>query len=192
MPDGRGFRDLGFAVYAHPGAVIFGDVTFGEGCSFWPYAVIRCEMQFVRIGRFSNLQDHAMIHVGFRSPTIVGDYCSVGHRATLHGCTIEDDCVIGVGATIMEDCIIGRGSIVAGHSFLPPNTVVPPGSIVMGSPGRVVRQTDASRENVIGALLYHQNAIAYARGDFRGWEDIDMDDLGRKADAVLSSQSSEA
>jgi carbonic anhydrase/acetyltransferase-like protein (isoleucine patch superfamily) len=192
MQEGRNLRDLGHAAYLHPSSVIFGDVSFGEGCSFWPCAVIRSEMQFVRIGRFSNLQDHAMIHVGFRSPTIIGDYCSIGHRATLHGCTLEDDCLIGVGATIMEDCIIGRGSIVAGHSFLPPNTVIPPGSIVMGSPGRAVRQKDSARENVIGALLYYNNAIAYARGDFRCWENIDMDKLGHEADVVLAAQSSEA
>ncbi len=176
--------------YAHPSVAIFGDVRIGTGCSFWPGVVIRSEMQHVRIGDYSNLQDHVIVHVGFRSPTIIGAYCSVGHRATLHGCTLENDCLIGVGATIMEDCVIGRGSIVAGHSFLPPGTIIPPGSIVMGSPGKVVRQADNLRSNIVGALLYHRNAIGYAHGDHRVWDGIDMDALGREADAIIAAQSS--
>ena len=77
------------------------------GASLWPYTVIRAESRQVRIGRFTNLQDHVMVHVGYHAPTIVGDYCSITHRAVLHGCTIGDNCLIAIGATVMEGAVIG-------------------------------------------------------------------------------------
>ena len=97
----------------------------------------------MRIGRFTNLQDHVMVHVGYHKPTIVGDYCSITHRVVLHGCTIGDNCLIGIGATIMEGAVIGENSIVAGHSFVADNTIVPPNSIVMGTPAKVVRTVNS-------------------------------------------------
>src|SRR5262249_44144224 len=138
--------------------------------SLWPYAVVRAEGFAVRIGRLSNLQDHVMVHVGDRTPTIVGDHCSIAHRAVLHGCTIGDDCLIGIGATVMQGAVIGANSIVAGHSIVADNTLIPPNSIVMGTPARVVRSANSFVANRVNALLYHRNALAYARGDHRAWD----------------------
>jgi carbonic anhydrase/acetyltransferase-like protein (isoleucine patch superfamily) len=157
------------AAYIDATARIYGEVEVAEGASIWPYAVIRAESRFVRVGRFSNLQDHVMVHVGYHTPTVVGDYCSVTHRVVLHGCTIGDHCLIGIGATVMEGAVIGENSIVAGHSFVADNTIVPPNSIVMGTPAKVVRTLNSFVSNRINALLYHRNALAYARGDHRAW-----------------------
>jgi carbonic anhydrase/acetyltransferase-like protein (isoleucine patch superfamily) len=158
------------AAYIDPTARIFGNVDIGEAASLWPYAVVRAESHIVRIGRFTNLQDHVIVHVGFYSGTIVGDYCSITHRAVLHGCTIGDNCLIGIGATIMEGAVIGENSIVAGHSFVADNTIVPPNSVVIGTPAKVVRTANNFVANRVNAMLYHRNGVAYARGDHRAWD----------------------
>ena len=131
--------------YLDPTARVHGQVEIGEQASLWPYTVIRAESRHVRIGRYTNLQDHVMVHVGYHAPTIVGDYCSITHRVVLHGCTIGDNCLIGIGATVMEGVTIGENSIVAGHTFVADNTVIPPNSIVMGTPAKVVRTQEQLR-----------------------------------------------
>jgi carbonic anhydrase/acetyltransferase-like protein (isoleucine patch superfamily) len=158
------------AAHIDPTARIFGKVEIGEGASLWPYSVIRAEGFEVRIGRFTNLQDHVMVHVGYRTPTIVGDYCSITHRVVLHGCTIGNNCLVGIGATVMEGAVIGENSIVAGHSFVPDGMIVPPNSIVMGAPAKVVRATNSFVSNKANAMLYWRNARCYAQGDQRGWD----------------------
>ena len=173
------------AAYIDPTARIYGDVEIGESASLWPYAVIRAESKLVRVGRYTNLQDHVMLHVGYHTPTIVGDYCSITHRVVLHGCTIGDNCLIGIGATIMEGVVIGENSIVAGHSFVADNTIVPPNSIVMGTPAKVVRTLNSFVGNRVNAMLYHRNAVAYARGDDRAWDgpEYQAESLRWKSDA---------
>jgi carbonic anhydrase/acetyltransferase-like protein (isoleucine patch superfamily) len=156
--------------YIDPSARVHGKVEIGEGSSLWPYTVIRSESQRVRLGRYTNLQDHAMVHVGYGKPTVVGDYCSITHRVVLHGCTIGDNCLIGIGATVMEGAVIGENSIVAGHSFVADNTVIPPNSIVMGTPAKAVRTVNSFVANRVNALLYYRNALCYAKGEHRGWE----------------------
>lgn len=179
---------MSIPAYIDPTVRIYGDVRLGDDCSLWPYAVIRCERAHVSVGRCASVQDHAMVHIGWNDPTIIGDYCTIGHRAVVHGCTLEPACLIGVGATIMERCVIGRGSIIAGHSFLPPGTIIPPHSLVMGTPGRVIRRIDKLRANVVDALLYRDNGRAYAAGAYRIWESSDMTKLGREADAILARE----
>jgi carbonic anhydrase/acetyltransferase-like protein (isoleucine patch superfamily) len=156
--------------YLDPSARVHGKVEFGENASLWPYSVIRAEGFHVRIGAFTNLQDHVMVHVGYHKPTIVGDYCSITHRVTLHGCTIADNCLIGIGATVMEGALIGENSIVAGGSFVADGTIVPANSIVMGTPAKVVRSKNNFVANKLNALMYWRNALCYAKGDHRGWE----------------------
>ena len=158
------------AAYMDPTACVYGKVEIGEKASLWPYAVIRAEGCHVRIGAFTNLQDHVMVHVGYGKPTVVGDYCSITHRVVLHGCSIGDNCLIGIGATVMEGATIGENSIVAGHSFVADNTVIPPNSIVMGTPAKVVRTMNSFVANRLNAMLYYRNALCYARGDHRAWE----------------------
>lgn len=174
--------------YRDPTASVFGDVRFGEGSSLWPNSVIRAEMNHVAIGRFTNVQDFVMIHIGVQHPTIIGDYCSITHHVTVHGCTIEDDCLIGINATIMDGCVVGRGSIVAGHAFLKEGTIVPPHSVVMGAPGKVVRTIDSTRANIINALLYHRNAAAYSVNEHRDWATLAFEDVEAQADAIIASR----
>ena len=158
------------AAYIDPGARVHGAVEIGEGSSLWPYSVIRAEGFRVRLGRSTNLQDHVMVHVGYAAPTIIGDYCSITHRVVLHGCTIGDNCLIGIGATVMEGAVIGENSIVAGHSYVADNTVIPPNSIVMGTPAKVVRAKNNFVGNKLNAMLYFRNARCYAKGEHRAWE----------------------
>jgi carbonic anhydrase/acetyltransferase-like protein (isoleucine patch superfamily) len=158
------------SAYIDPTVRVYGAVEIGPEASLWPYAVIRAEGFAVRIGRCTNLQDHAMVHVGYHASTIVGDYCSITHRAVLHGCTIGDNCLIGIGATVMEGAVVGANSIVAGHSYVADNTVIPPNSIVMGAPAKVVRTRSSFVANRVNAMLYLRNALAYARGDHRAWD----------------------
>lgn len=179
---------MGHPAFVDPTVRMFGDVRLGDDCSLWPYVVIRCERAHVSIGTGANVQDHAMVHIGWDDATIVGDYCTIGHRALVHGCTIEPGCLIGAGASIMERCVIGRGSIIAGHSFLPPDTVIPPHSLVMGTPGRVIRRIDKLHSNIVDALLYRDNGRAYAAANHRIWESADMAALGQEAQTILARE----
>jgi carbonic anhydrase/acetyltransferase-like protein (isoleucine patch superfamily) len=162
--------DLSRAAFVDPTVRVFGAVTCGEGASLWPYTVIRAEHTCVEIGAFTNLQDHVMVHIGYHLPAIIGAFCSITHRVVLHGCTIGDNCLIGIGATIMDGAVIGENSIVAGHTFVREGTVIPPNSVVMGTPGKVVATRDNFVANRINAMMYHRNAQAYARGDHRAWD----------------------
>ncbi|MCW9039776.1 MAG: gamma carbonic anhydrase family protein [Rhodospirillales bacterium] len=156
-------------VYVHPSVHLYGSVVAGEGSSFWPNAVARAECHHVAIGRFTNIQDFVMLHAGWGHPVIVGDYCSIAHHVTLHGCTIGDNCLIGINATVMDGCVIGDNCIVAGAAFLKEGTIIPDNSIVMGSPASVKTTRNCFVTNRANALGYHFNAQAYARGDHRGW-----------------------
>jgi carbonic anhydrase/acetyltransferase-like protein (isoleucine patch superfamily) len=158
-----------------PTAQLFGRVALGEGASVWHNAVLRAECQEIRVGRMTNVQDFVMIHVAYDRSTIVGAFCSVTHHVTLHGCTIEDECLIGINATVMDGAVVGRGSIVAGGAFVKEGTVIPPHSIVAGVPARVVRTRDSARENRLNAWLYHRNADHYRRGHHRAWEGPDYE-----------------
>ena len=158
-----------------PSAQLYGAVVIGPGASVWHNAVLRAECHRIRIGRMSNVQDFVMIHVAYGRGTEIGEFCSVTHHVTVHGCCIEDHCLIGIGATIMDGAVIGRGSIVAGGAFVTEGTVVPPGSIVAGIPAKVIRQRDASRDNRLNAWQYHRNADHYRRGLHRAWEGPEYD-----------------
>ncbi len=159
--------------YIDPSAKIFGKVQLDEGSSLWPYTVIRSEVHEVRIGRYTNIQDFVMIHIGYATPVHIGDYCSITHHCTIHGCKIGDNCLIGINATIMDNCVIGDNCIIAGHTFLKENTVIPDHSIVMGIPGKVIKTRNCFVENRQNAFLYHRNALAYAQGDHRAWTNVD-------------------
>ena len=151
-------------------AELYGKITVAADASIWPHCVIRAECQEVRIGRMSNLQDFVMIHVGYDDPTLIGDRCSITHHATIHGATIEDDCLIGIGAVVMDRAVLGSGSILAPGAVVTEGTVIPPGSIVAGVPGKVIRERDSSDQNRLNAHIYHRNAQAYRRGHHRAWD----------------------
>jgi carbonic anhydrase/acetyltransferase-like protein (isoleucine patch superfamily) len=146
--------------YVDPSAQVIGDVQLGEQASVWMNAVVRGDVNSIRIGARSNVQDCAVLH-GMRHlyPVIVGEMVTIGHNATVHGCTIEDAVLVGIGAVILNDARIGEGSIVAACAVIPEHTVIPPRSLVAGVPGRVRRQlNDEDREMI---LNYARNYIDY-------------------------------
>ena len=121
-------------------------------------------MYDVVIGTKSNIQDFVMIHVGNGTGTIVGDYCSITHHCTLHGCTIGDNCLIGINSTIMDGAKIGANSIVAGNSIVRENSVFPENSIIAGVPAKVVGTRDNGAANALNAAMYQRFAGGYAEG----------------------------
>jgi len=159
------------AAYIHPTAQIYGDVAIGAGSSVWINVAMRAESFAIKIGAHTNIQDFAMLHVGAATPTIIGDHCSITHHCTIHGCSIGDNCLVGINATIMDGAVIGENSIVAGGAFVREGTVVPPNSIVMGVPAQVTKTRNNWIANRMNAFLYEQNAEAYARGEHRAWSD---------------------
>ena len=126
--------------FVHPQATIIGEVTVGARASVWPAAVLRGDMGSIEVGDETSIQDGSVLHLteGW-SNTKVGNRVTVGHRAIIHGATVEDLCLIGMGAILLDNAVIGRGSLVGAGSLVTANTVVPPGSLVLGSPARVVR-----------------------------------------------------
>jgi carbonic anhydrase/acetyltransferase-like protein (isoleucine patch superfamily) len=157
-----------------PSAAVYGRVSIGTGSSVWPNAIVRSECAEVRVGRVTNLQDFVMIHVGYDHPTVIGDFCSITHHATVHGATVGDACLVGIGAVLMDGVVLGAGSIVAGGAVLTEGSVFEPGSIVAGVPAKAIKRRDSSRENRMNAWLYHRNAAAYARGEHRAWDGSDF------------------
>ena len=146
--------------YVDPSAQIIGDVVLGERASVWMNAVVRGDVHQIRIGAGSNVQDCAVLH-GMRNlyPVHVGAMCTIGHNATVHGCTLGDEVLIGIGAIILNDAKIGSGSIIAAGAVIPEHMVVPPRSLVAGVPGKIRRELgEADRELI---LQYARNYLDY-------------------------------
>ncbi len=175
------------SVFVAPTAQIFGNVEIGPESSIWPNVVIRAESHHVRVGRFTNLQDFVMIHIGYDHATEIGDFCSITHHATVHGCRIDDDCLVGINAVVMDGAEIGRGSIVAGGAMIREDSVFPPGSIIAGVPAKQIGERDAARANRKNAWLYHRNAQAYKRGEHRAWSGPDYARFLAELDEKLES-----
>ena len=130
-------------MFIHPSAVVIGDVTLGARVSVWPTAVIRGDTDRITIGEDSNVQDGSVVHVDEGVPTAIGCRVAIGHRAIVHGSTIEDDCLIGMGAILLNRVHVGSGSIIGAGAVCPEGMQIPPNSLVLGVPGRVVRETTA-------------------------------------------------
>jgi len=141
-------------------AQVIGDVEIGEESSVWMCVVIRGDVHRIRIGRRSNVQDGTIVHVMKDThPTTIGDAVTIGHGAIVHGCTVEDRCLIGMGAILLNGVTVGSGSIVAAGTLLPEGTQVPPRSLVMGSPGKVRRTlSDADLDEI---QMYADRYVAY-------------------------------
>jgi carbonic anhydrase/acetyltransferase-like protein (isoleucine patch superfamily) len=146
--------------YIDSSAQVVGDVEIGEESSVWMAVVIRGDVNRIHIGRRSNVQDGTVVHVMKDThATTIGDHVTIGHAAVIHGCTIEDRCLIGMGAILLNGARIGEGSIVAAGTLVVEGMVVPPRSLVMGSPGKVKRAlTDAE---VAGIQTYADRYVAY-------------------------------
>lgn len=151
------------SAYIDPAATLIGRVEVGERSSFWPGSVARGDIEFIKIGNETNIQDGTVLHCDDDCPLILGDRITVGHMAMLHGCTVEDDCVIGIGAIVLNAAVIGKGSVVAAGALVPEGKQIPPGSMVMGVPGKVVRQTSPEEQQRFrnNAQLYVDRAAVY-------------------------------
>ena len=130
-------------VFIADGAKVLGNVTIKEGSSVWYNAIIRGDMEPVTIGKNTNIQDLVMVHVDSSHPTVIGDGVTVGHSAILHGCTIEDDVIIGMGAIVLNGAVIRKSSIVGAGALITQNKPFPEGSLILGSPAKAVRQLTA-------------------------------------------------
>jgi carbonic anhydrase/acetyltransferase-like protein (isoleucine patch superfamily) len=152
------------SAYIDPSAQVIGDVVVGERSSIWPNVSARGDVNSIRIGNESNVQDNCVLHCdAVFFPLYIGNRVTVGHLAMLHGCTIEDDCLVGIGAIVLNGAKIGRGSVIAAGAVVPEGAEVPPESMVMGVPAKVKRQiTGEERERFrINAQHYVEAAQIY-------------------------------
>jgi carbonic anhydrase/acetyltransferase-like protein (isoleucine patch superfamily) len=148
------------SAFIAPSADVLGDVRLGEQSSVWYQCVLRADMAPITVGRRSNLQDLTMVHVDEGVPCTIGDEVGVGHRAILHGCTIEDGCLIGMGSILLNHVHVGTGSVVAAGAVVTEGMKIPPGSLVMGVPAKVMRQVDAALTARIRSTVEHYVQLA--------------------------------
>ncbi|QMW01979.1 gamma carbonic anhydrase family protein [Spirosoma foliorum] len=142
-------------------ATIVGEVTMGRDCTVWFNAVIRGDVNSITIGDRTNIQDGAVIHCTYkRTKTIIGNYVSIAHNAIVHGCTIEDNVLIGMGAIVMDGAVIGTGSIIAAGAIVTQNTIVPPGSIYAGNPAKFLKAVSPEQAEVFARTA--NNYVMYA------------------------------
>lgn len=147
-----------------PDAWIIGDVELEENVSVFFSSVLRGDIQPIRIGAGTNIQEFCQLHTSYgMDPVTVGKGVTVGHRAILHGCTVGDTCIIGMGATLLDNSVIGAGSIVGAHTLIPKGKIFPPRSLILGSPGRVIREiTDEEWNEILdNAKRYEVTAQTY-------------------------------
>jgi len=150
-------------VFVAEGARIVGDVEIGEDSSVWFNAVIRGDILPIRIGRRTNVQDGCILHTKEGFPLVVGDEVTYGHGVTTHGCTVGDLCLLGIGCVVLDGAVVGRGSVIGSGAVVPPGTIVPPHSLVMGIPGKVVKDLGPASEgrNRVFSDNYVRHARAY-------------------------------
>ena len=142
--------------YVSPRASLIGDIEIAADASIWEFAVLRADMNYIRVGKGTSIQDNCTVHTTVTNPTIIGDYVTAGHNCVIHACEIGDRTVVGMGSIVLDgakvgnDCVIGAGSVVTN------GTVIPDGSLVLGIPGKVVKEvSDGMKESfMVGARLY--------------------------------------
>lgn len=157
----RGFTpQIGEDCYLAENATVVGDVIMGNGCSIWFNAVLRGDVNSIRIGNHVNIQDGAVLHTLYQKSTIeIGDYVSVGHNVTIHGATVKDYALIGMGATVLDGAVIGEGAIVAAGALVLSNTIVEPNTIWAGVPAKMVKKVDPQQSQEINQRIAHNYAM---------------------------------
>jgi carbonic anhydrase/acetyltransferase-like protein (isoleucine patch superfamily) len=140
---------LGKGVYLAKTAMVLGDVTLGDHSSVWYGAVLRGDINRIRLGACSNVQDNAVLHLSDDFPCVLGDWVTVGHSAVVHACTVGNECLVGIGAVILDGAEVGEQSIIGARSLVTQGMKIPPGSMVMGSPARIVRSLTGGERNKI-------------------------------------------
>lgn len=149
--------------FVAPSSSVIGDVTLAAGASVWYGAVVRGDVERISVGEQSNIQDNCTLHADPGFPVSIGERVSVGHNAVVHGATVEDDCLIGMGATVLNGAVIGAGSLVAAQALVPQGMRVPPGSLVAGVPAKVKRPlSEEERQGVtLNGTMYAELAKAH-------------------------------
>ncbi len=157
----RGFTpQIGEDCYLAENATVVGDVIVGNGCSIWFNAVLRGDVNSIRIGNHVNIQDGAVLHTLYQKSTIeIGDYVSVGHNVTIHGATVKDYALIGMGATVLDGAVIGEGAIIAANALVLSNTIVEPNTIWAGVPAKMVKKVDPQQSQEINQRIAHNYAM---------------------------------
>lgn len=156
---------VGHGAFIHQAACVIGQVTLGPHASVWPNATVRGDTDSITVGAETNIQDGAVVHVDAGVPCVIGQRVTIGHQACIHGCTIADEVLVGIGAIILNGVVVGSGSIVGAGALLTEGTVIPPGSLVIGSPGRVLRPTtDAQRDNIRQSSAHYVHMIGVHGG----------------------------
>jgi gamma-carbonic anhydrase len=150
---------LGKGAFVARSAVVIGDVTIGDRSSIWFNAVLRGDLNRIVVGHHTNVQDNAVLHLADNFPCVVGNYVTIGHGAMVHACTVEDGSLIGMGATILDGAVIGTQSLVGARALVTEGTRIPPGSLVLGMPARVVRRLATREKAALKAI-----AMKYVRG----------------------------
>lgn len=141
--------------YIAEGAQLVGNVIMEEYSSVWHNVVARADINTIKIGKYTNIQDNSVLHVADNTCCVIGDFCTVGHGAILHGCEVEDHCLIGMGSIVLDGAFIGRGSIIAAGALVKENDEIPPFSLVVGVPGKVVKKLPENIERI------HAQAVKY-------------------------------
>ena len=149
------------SAYVAPSADIIGSVEIGGNASVWFQCVLRGDVEPIRVGANSNIQDGSVVHTLEGAPVVIGDWVTVGHRVVLHGCTVEDNCLIGMGAVLLNHVRVGEGSIVAAGAVVLENTVIPPRSLYVGVPAKLRRKATADDEALIKRLT--RNYLRYKK-----------------------------
>jgi len=144
-------------VFVAPGSYVIGRVQIGKKSSVWFNAVLRGDIDNIVIGEETNIQDNCTVHIDEGSPASIGDRVTVGHNSVLHGCTVEDDVLIGMGSVVLNGARIGKGTILGAGSVVPPGTEIPPNSLALGSPAKKVK--DLTEEAEAGRKLTYQNYL---------------------------------
>ncbi|NPA75403.1 MAG: gamma carbonic anhydrase family protein [Euryarchaeota archaeon] len=155
------------SAYIAPSAVIVGDVRVAEGVSVWDGAVLRGDVSYIVVGKNSNIQDNVVVHVSHGVPTVIGENVTVGHLAMVHAATIHDNVIVGIHAVVLDGAEIGEGSVIGAGSVVTPGTKIPPNSLVLGIPGKVVRQgPDVKEMAVKNGLVYQQLRDEHLAGKY--------------------------
>ena len=151
---------VGKGVYIADSADVIGEVELADNSSVWFNVVLRGDVEKISIGRCSNVQDGTVIHTTLdKYPTVIGDYVTIGHNAMLHGCTIKDNVLVGIGAIVLDNSVVGENSIIAAGSLIPPGKEYPPNSLLMGSPAKVAKTL--SEDDIKGIRDYAERYLKY-------------------------------
>ena len=167
------------SVFVHPTAALHGDLEIGKNSSIWASAVIRADFNYIKIGRYTSIQDNATLHCSPAHPTIVGDYVTIAHATVVHACTIGNRVMVGIGATVLDGAQVGDGTLIAAGAVVKEGEIVPPNSLVVGVPGRIIEGKDQLE-------FMEQNAISYyllSRKYISGEDSIPPDELADQMQA---------